>query len=160
MLIGDDGTPLICDFGRSRILEQSGFTTTLEAGAARYMAPELFAPEGTDIESTQSFVLVTTKESDVYSFAMVGVEVSLFCSDWFIRSTYLFVQILSGEAPFHEIKHVTSIASSIRRGLPKYQYPPEQEGIWKVIESCSAIAPKARPAMVKVVRDLPLSAAT
>ena len=50
------------------------------------MAPELFVPEDAD-ESADSFVPVTTKESDVYSFAMVCVEVSSFCSDWFARST-------------------------------------------------------------------------
>jgi len=78
VVVDDDGRPLICDFGRSRILEQSGFTTVFAGGAARYMAPELFGPEDADIESANSFVPVITNQSDVYSFAMVGVEVSLF----------------------------------------------------------------------------------
>ena len=81
MLVDDDGKPLICDFGRSRILEQSGFTTVFAGGAARYMAPELFGPEDADIESANSFVPIITKRSDVYSFAMVGLEVGLFCFD-------------------------------------------------------------------------------
>ena len=83
MLVGDDGRALICDFGRSRILEQSGFTTAFECGVARYMAPELFGPQDADIESINSFVPVRTKKSDIYSFGMVGVEVSSFCSNWF-----------------------------------------------------------------------------
>ena len=82
MVIDDNGRPLICDFGRSRILEQSGFTTVFAGGAARYMAPELFGPEDADLESANSFIPVITKKSDVYSFAMVCIEVGSFCSDW------------------------------------------------------------------------------
>ena len=89
VLVDDDGRPLICDFGRSRVLEQSGFTTVFAAGAARYMAPELFGPDDADIESANSFVPVLTKESDVYSFAMVCVEVGSFYSDWFTPSRNL-----------------------------------------------------------------------
>ena len=161
MLVDDDGRPLICDFGRSRILEQSGFTTPLVAGTARYMAPELFDMDDAGIEPTNSFVRVT-KTSDVYSFAMVGVEVGSFCSDWFTEylGTYLFIQILSGKAPFNHLKLDVNIVLAARKGLPKYECPPEQAGTWKVIESCAAIKPEARLTMVEVVRDLTPPGAT
>ena len=81
VLVDDDGRPLICDFGVSRIVEHSGFTTDSLGGVTRYMAPELFGPEDEDLGSAEFFAPIITKESDVYSFAMVGVEVGLFCFD-------------------------------------------------------------------------------
>jgi len=89
VLVDDHGNPLICDFGRSRILEQSGFTTSFASGTTRYMAPELFGLEDADEESADYSAPVATKPSDVYSFAMVGIEVGSFCSGWFTRSRNL-----------------------------------------------------------------------
>ena len=162
MLVDDGGRLLICDFGCSRILEHSESTTIFTGGAARYTAPELFGPEDADADSVDSFVRVTTKESDVYSFAMVGVEVRSICSDWFTQiGTYVFIQILTGRVPFFHIKLDAAAVPFIRKGLPKYcEYPPEQAGTWKVIESCSAIKPEARLVMVDVVRDLSPSGGT
>jgi serine/threonine protein kinase len=79
-LVADDGRALLCDFGRSRIINHQGFTS-LFAGAARYMAPELIlkgkempeVDDGKDNSFDPSEFL--SKESDVYAFSMVGVEV-------------------------------------------------------------------------------------
>lgn len=70
-MIDRDGRPLLCDFGRSKILDHAGFTTIF-AGAARYMAPELLSPED---DADEEFTPVITKETDVYGFGMVGLEV-------------------------------------------------------------------------------------
>lgn len=59
---------MLCDFGRSRIIDQRGFTTKF-AGAARYMAPELI----TDDSDHPPVTLAT----DVYTFAIVGAEVNI-----------------------------------------------------------------------------------
>lgn len=76
MLIGDDGSPLLADFGRSKIIGSGGFTTVLFAGALRYMAPELLAPpEGASAEDEENFDPDLTKESDVYGFGMLGLQV-------------------------------------------------------------------------------------
>ena len=53
-------------FGISRLLGRSGFDTPTFAGSARQMAPELM-PEFGDPR--------VTKESDVYAFSMVALEV-------------------------------------------------------------------------------------
>ena len=80
--MNDDGIPQLSDFGRSRFIDHRGFTTTL-AGSARYMAPELISAESDvnfdddaydALENQASPKL--TKETDVFAFSMVALEVS------------------------------------------------------------------------------------
>lgn len=68
VLIQNDGSAALCDFGLSHILEQSGFTTKA-GGTARYLAPEAVTDENRTSKSTT--------EEDVYSFAMTALEVRL-----------------------------------------------------------------------------------
>jgi serine/threonine protein kinase len=70
VLIDDDGTPLLCDFGRSRFIGQRGFTTEF-AGTVRYLAPELI-----DCASNNATPLVT-EETDIYAFSMAALEVNI-----------------------------------------------------------------------------------
>ena len=60
----------ITDFGLSRILGESGFTTKSVGGTYRWMAPELLAPEG-------EVVPQVTVASDVWAFGMTVLEVRL-----------------------------------------------------------------------------------
>ena len=78
----DDGTPLLSDFGRSKFIDHRGFTTAF-AGSARYMAPELTAAEpdvvyGEDEHGTyeNQGTPNLTKETDVFAFSMLALEVS------------------------------------------------------------------------------------
>jgi len=66
ILVNDRHTPVLCDFGRSRIIGQRGFTTKF-AGGARYMAPELIIDD-----SDHPPVTLAT---DIYTFAIVGAEI-------------------------------------------------------------------------------------
>jgi serine/threonine protein kinase len=75
VLISQDGRALLSDFGISRLLINSveiAGTTTLK-GTARWMAPELIAPE--DIDSKHEF---HTKATDVWAFGMT-VYVCIIC---------------------------------------------------------------------------------
>ena len=67
---------LLCDFGCSRVIDQSEYTTDLK-GAVRYMAPELLYPQ--DGEDLDTFNPRATKESDVYAFSMLSYEVKPTC---------------------------------------------------------------------------------
>jgi serine/threonine protein kinase len=79
--VDDDGNPRLADYGRSKFIDHRGFTTTF-AGSARYMAPELTAAEPDfdihdgDYEISE-FPPILTKETDVYAFSMVTLEVSV-----------------------------------------------------------------------------------
>ena len=66
--MNDQHEASITDFGLSRILEVSGFTTKSISGTYRWMAHELLAPEGDNIPKV-------TAASDVWAFAMTVLEV-------------------------------------------------------------------------------------
>lgn len=76
VLIDDEGTPLLCDFGRSKFIDHRGFTTSF-TGSARYMAPELTATESNlDFKFPSESFPSLTKATDVFAFSMVALEVS------------------------------------------------------------------------------------
>lgn len=69
VLIADDGTPRLCDFGRSKVVDHRGYTTAF-AGTLRFLAPELLPSDD------EAPVGVLTKATDVYGFAMLMLQVS------------------------------------------------------------------------------------
>jgi serine/threonine protein kinase len=75
VLIDDNGTPQLADFGRHKLIEHRGFTTATIAGSARQMAPELLPLDQED-DNPESDQPKLTKEADVYAFSMVALEVS------------------------------------------------------------------------------------
>ncbi|KAJ7817424.1 kinase-like domain-containing protein, partial [Mycena leptocephala] len=62
VLVDKHGTPCICDFGISKIVNSEGFTTS-SVGTIPYMAPELFWGKPTSMSS------------DVYSLGLLVLEV-------------------------------------------------------------------------------------
>jgi len=93
VLIDNRGVPKLCDFGRSKITDRRGYTTIF-IGSARYIAPELIAfvngipaPAGNTSNHVQGPNL--TKETDIYSFSMVVIEVSLDTAD--LRCSYFLI---------------------------------------------------------------------
>jgi serine/threonine protein kinase len=72
ILINGNGEASLADFGLSRILEKSGFTTRTTSGTWRYMALELVSPPGGEYED---FIPRVTAATDVWAFAMTVVEV-------------------------------------------------------------------------------------
>jgi len=70
ILVNDEHKACISDFGLSRILEASGFTTTSVGGTYRWMAYELIAYEFDGLS-----VPKITKATDTWAFGMTVVEV-------------------------------------------------------------------------------------
>jgi serine/threonine protein kinase len=81
--MGDDGIPLLAGFGQSKLIDHRGFTTSF-SGSARYLAPELLCDEPDIVDSADAYEaaeLLTpaanlSKETDVFAFSMVALEVS------------------------------------------------------------------------------------
>jgi serine/threonine protein kinase len=73
----DDGTPQLSDYNRSKFIDHRGFTSTF-GGSSRYMAPELFGDANfhEDEFSSPEIPPDLTKQTDVYSFSMLALEVS------------------------------------------------------------------------------------
>ncbi|TFK19231.1 kinase-like protein [Coprinopsis marcescibilis] len=136
VLINELGVPVLCDFGRSRIITSRGYTSPV-AGAQRYTAPELI-----ELEDDSGPI---TKASNVFAYALVSLEV------------------LTDLIPFHKIKNTMRVVNYIlSRGRPmKSEYSQlskEPESVWHIQEECWAAEPDARPTMNYVaerLRDLP-----
>ncbi|KAG1818346.1 kinase-like domain-containing protein [Suillus variegatus] len=127
ILIDDAGNAVLADFGHSRILGISGFTTNRRtvAGTFRYMAPELMVPENEEITPTP------TTASDVWAAGMTGLE------------------ILSGKIPYVEFKKDSQLVTAIARDnkLPnKAHYDPlVPSGAWTAFVGCWERNPSERP---------------
>ena len=185
--MNDDGIPQLSDFGRSRFIDHRGFTTTL-AGSARYMAPELISAESDvnfdddaydALENQASPKL--TKETDVFAFSMVALEVSevfrfpilqisrasarLFILTALLRQatfwlliTNNFVQILTGKLPFFYLRQDTTVIAYVQDGKR-----PERgrclpttftDPTWSLLVDCWDADPVNRPNMGTVVGRL------
>lgn len=129
ILIDDAGNAVLADFGHSRILGISGFTTNTRtvAGTLRYMAPELMVPENDEITPRP------TIESDVWAAGMTGLE------------------ILSGEIPYVEFKKDSQLITVIGNKLPnKANYPLVPSGAWTAFVKCWERDPRERPSVQRL----------
>lgn len=146
VLIDDDGTPRLSDFGRSKFIDHRGFTTTL-AGSARYMAPELIMAESeVDFDNDAFDTLENqappslTKATDVFAFSMVALE------------------ILTGKLPFFYWRQDTTVIALVQDGrrpdrsrcLPTVFTDP----MWSILADCWETDPERRPNMETVVERL------
>jgi len=143
VLIADDGRPLLCDFGRSRIINHQGHTTTNPAGSLRYMAPELIVRDMEELDDSdyvERHVRFLTKATDVYAFSMLSVE------------------ILSGEQPYPKIRNEFRITFRVPEGLrpirEDYQLSVLHEKIWGILELCWVKDPAERLTISDVVQRL------
>jgi len=60
----------LTDFGRAKVVGETGFTTEFCVGSAPYMAPELL-PEEENVNINNLF----TRYSDIYAFGMLAFEI-------------------------------------------------------------------------------------
>ncbi|KAJ7662979.1 kinase-like domain-containing protein, partial [Mycena rosella] len=136
VLVDKRGSPCICDFGISKIINRQGFTTS-SVGTAPYMAPELFfvVDGATQDESSPS----TTKRSDVYSFALLVLE------------------ILTSEPPKGRPSRpivTAKILADLRPKQSEYDEKKVAPEIWAVLNRCWTFEPQLRPAISEVRREL------
>jgi len=154
ILVNDNREASIIDFGLSRILATSGFSTRA-SGTLRYMSPELLAaceeeefnpsraqgwrskaPERMAVcpnEGDDSIPRVT-KATDVWEFSMTVLE------------------ILTGTIPFSHIKRDASVIKFVvTGGRPERGRSHHiNNEIWNVLENCWAVDPIQRPSMTSL----------
>ncbi|KIJ27061.1 hypothetical protein M422DRAFT_138631, partial [Sphaerobolus stellatus SS14] len=89
ILVSEDGTLCITDFGLSQLLKESGLTTPSNAaGFLRWMAPELLASQK------------VTNASDVWAFGMMIIEVISGRLPFFgISDPAVMVGLVDGKVP-------------------------------------------------------------
>jgi len=145
ILIGDDCEPLLCDFGRSRIIGHRGFTTRV-LGVLAYQAPELIhateeAAKDAEIDEEvpmddlpidkEIFSDKLTTKTDVYAYAMVALE------------------IFTGKFPYYYIVNDFSRAKRITEGeepqRKRYNSKSLTDARWALLAECWVKDPAARP---------------
>ncbi|KAJ7703448.1 kinase-like domain-containing protein [Mycena metata] len=139
VLVDKRGVPCICDFGISKILNRRGYTT-LSVGTVPYMAPELFLVIGKD--NTSRGLPVTTKQSDVYSFALLALE------------------ILTAEPLKQRPRQVVVTVEDLQSFHPRredYDLSKVSREYWLVLERCWTYKPQLRPSVGEVLSSLPIS---
>jgi serine/threonine protein kinase len=149
VLMSDDEIPLplLTDFGRSKFIDHRGFTTSF-SGSARYLAPELVSDEPDLDDSDAAYQSVElqspasnlTKETDVFAFSMVALE------------------ILTGQIPYHYLRQdsvvITFVQDGIRPDRIRYLPTTFTEPMWTLLTDCWNADPKKRPDMKNVVQRL------
>ncbi|KAJ7447125.1 kinase-like domain-containing protein [Mycena galericulata] len=135
VLVDKQGTARICDFGISKILNRSGFTTCT-VGTAPYMAPELlFVIDGMAEDELPS----TTKSSDVYSFGLVALEI--------------LTSLPSKGRPSKAIVTAKMLAE-LRPKRADYDVCTVKPETWSVLDQCWAFEPQQRPPISQVLPEL------
>ncbi|KAJ7304677.1 TKL/TKL-ccin protein kinase, partial [Mycena albidolilacea] len=136
VLIDKRGCPCITDFGISKVLSARGFTTC-SVGTAPYMAPELFfVLDGTTEKETSPN---TTKSSDVYSFALMVLE------------------ILTSEPPKGRPSRpivTAQILADLRPKRTDYDEHKVTPETWSVLDRCWTFETHLRPEIFEVLREL------
>ena len=145
-----DGTP------RARIADLGIATVTRNPNSIRPVtgqnihSPAWSAPEVMRGENP-------TKESDIYSFAMIVIEVQcgLFCV-WLPLTVSTRAQVLSGDVPFSDLKTNWMVLVAVLEGKrpPRPAHPSCTHDFWTLIQRCWDQVPQLRPDISRVLQTL------
>lgn len=147
MLINDDGQACLADFGLSRVVGASGFTTQTASTTLRFTPPELIPLE--DHEE----ILKATAASDVWAFSMTVIEVRINFCRLDIPLTANHSQIETKRIPFCHVSSEAGVILAIASGFrPKREHCREiNDDMWRMLEKCWR-EPKRRPTMATLFK--------
>ncbi|THH28464.1 hypothetical protein EUX98_g5719 [Antrodiella citrinella] len=137
VLVNDDATICLTDFGMALIAEASGYNyaSAHGGGAVYWQAPEVIDHEAFGLPSSRP-----TFASDVYSFACTCIE------------------LYTGLAPFSDltlVQYSRRILNGLRPPRPQlYDGTAVPDAIWEVIKACWTNRAEARPHSDQVARTL------
>jgi len=135
-MIDGYGKAQITDFGLSQIARASNSlvsNTGYQGQSLRWTAPEFLRTEP-ELSGTEQ---MASKESDIFSFGMVMIEV------------------FTGEVPFNTLKStevVMQITGGKRPGRPNH--PKFMDELWELAQRCWAAAPQDRSKIEEVLKQL------
>lgn len=156
ILIDPDGNPRLTDFGFSSITMNSASvnaSTPSGRGSTRWRAPELLALSIKPKDKEKNKTFRPTKKSDMYSFAMVIIEVRSprphldFCNS--------ISQIFTGEHPFDSYSDeqvILLLSQGSRPEKPVHRHFTSR--MWSLTKKCWGKDPNRRPDMQEVLKKL------
>ncbi|KAG1723353.1 kinase-like domain-containing protein [Suillus paluster] len=131
VLIGNDGTAYLADFGLSGTLTQLLGVTSLAKMSCHSRAMRWTAPEVLSVEESASAL---TTQSDIYSFGCI------------------MLQILTGNVPWRHLKNDFAIWSKVTAG----EIHPHPHGVidphWDFVTRCWSKTPTDRPSAKEVLQ--------
>ncbi|KAJ8585674.1 kinase-like protein [Rhizopogon salebrosus TDB-379] len=137
VLIHDDGTACIADFGLSLLSPElmginQGSSTLATHGNIRWLAPELLGLQKNDLHARPN------KCSDIYSFGGV------------------ILQVLTSRIPYYYHRTDTAVILSMYNGEKpdRSRYPTFSSKYWDLIDECRSVAPHDRPSVESVAEEI------
>ena len=145
-MVDASGNPRITDFGLATIArDPSSFPGDPDGQGytPRWTAPEIL-----------QFGKTATKESDIFSFGMVIIEVGGDRST-IRRSPNPLTEVFTGEVPFNGIVASAAMKSIMDGGRPmRPDHPDLTESLWMLTRRCWAKEARDRPKMREVIKEL------
>ena len=140
----DAGHACLTDFGLSTVVPDFGSAASIKDGhAVRWAAPEVLDKEQP-----------VSKESDVFSFAMVVIEVCA-CNLVFLGWVTYQYKVFTGMAPFYGIPPTTVAVGILGGNRPtRPAHPNFTDNIWGIVKRCWNHDPQRRPEIAEVVHWL------
>jgi len=95
-----------------------------------------------------------SKESDVFAFGMVMIEVGV-TNPFHVKQPYPLIQIFTGKEPFSESLDCTAIESIVAGDRPKRATDTRfTDRLWTLVQQCWGQRPQDRPRMDQVIMEL------
>ncbi|KZV78707.1 WD40 repeat-like protein [Exidia glandulosa HHB12029] len=128
ILISDDGVPLLCDFGLSRIIAEhsESMTQTGLTGTLRWMAPELLLEDG----------MKHSYASDVWACGC------------------LFMEVWTGLQPYYTKTTQTQVLLALSRHEGPSRPPEMPDFIWSRVQECCNFDSSQRPPPWHITQSL------
>lgn len=147
VLIDSEWNAHLADFGLAVFADgASNNYGSMSGGAVRWLSPELIDPEQFGLQSSRP-----TYASDVYSFACLCIEVSIYPhrrSD-INPTTSGFIQLYTSQSPFLGVSDGTvlvRVLSGVRPKRPTFHGGAEMsDALWSLVSRCWAQSPSDRP---------------
>ena len=144
----DSGNARIADFGFATVTQNldSVQSAQCQRGTPRWTAPEVLN-EGPN-----------SKEADIFSFAMVMIEVCHRQPTVCRTLTYYHfgsIQVFTGAVPFSAQSHLAAIVAIMKgRRPPRPTHPTFTENLWTLMQRCWDHDPHLRPEVSEVLQVL------
>ncbi|KAF9258747.1 kinase-like protein [Marasmius fiardii PR-910] len=165
---GGSPTAVISNIGTNYLPTPPSWIIACDDGT-RWMAPEVMISESSSSdgsipsdEERMKLKLKTTTESDVYSFGMTMLEVSVFSlSKPLTEDESLVQQVYTHRTPFPHRRFYSGVIYDVISGIRPSRPGPDEcvvsglkDDVWEVIQWCWRHDPRERPSMATVANAL------